>query len=294
MPKSFGEGETCDAEEVECQFPFKYMTLSGESKTATECTNDALYEEDYNDDKTKEDFYWCATRVNADGTMKEGKWARCEMASCKWNEPGGNSVENSGGLNNEVNVSNDKDDDKKVVEKDDMMPSEAMGDILVEKETEEVSNNDLVSEKATTTTTTTTTTLPSTTWIRVAPVTTTTTTRRTTRRTTTQPPPPPRDPGLLARIGNFVNQGVNNIGSNLVSGGALVAAAASPLWIPALVGKKRRKRDVLESNQVDVDKKPIVWHAKMIHTYLDQAKYLYQAERKSPLHSKKITVKPRI
>ena len=197
-------------------------------------------------------------------------------------------------VNNEVNVSNDEEDEKEAVEKDDMMPSEAMGDVLVEKEIEEVSNNDLVSEKTTTTTTTTTTTsttttittttLPSTTRIRVAPVTTTTTTtttRRTTRRTTTQPPPPPSDPGLLARIGNFFNQGVGNIGSNLVSGGALVAAAASPLWIPALVGKKRRKRDVLESNEVNVDKKPIEWHAKMIHAYLDQAKDLYQAERKS-------------
>ena len=78
VPKSFGEDETCDAEKVECQFPFKYTTLSGESKTATKCTNDAFFEEDDNPNKTKEDFYWCATRVNADRTMKENKWARCE------------------------------------------------------------------------------------------------------------------------------------------------------------------------------------------------------------------------
>ena len=78
LPKSFGENKTCDSEEVECQFPFKYTTLSGESKNATKCTNDAFFEEDDNPDKMEEDFYWCATRVNADGTMKEGKWARCE------------------------------------------------------------------------------------------------------------------------------------------------------------------------------------------------------------------------
>ena len=97
VPKSFGEDETCDAEEVECQFPFKYKTLSGELKTAENCTNDAFYKEDDNPGKTKEDFHWCATRVNVDGTMKEGKWARCDMSTCKWHEPGGNSGGLGGG-----------------------------------------------------------------------------------------------------------------------------------------------------------------------------------------------------
>ena len=77
VAKSFGEGETCHAEEVECIFPFKYETL-GEEKIADKCTNDVIYEDDYDDDKTKEDFYWCATRVDADRKMKTGKWARCE------------------------------------------------------------------------------------------------------------------------------------------------------------------------------------------------------------------------
>ena len=78
---TFGEDETCNAEEVECQFPFKYTTL-GEDKIANKCTNDVIFEdEDYDADKTEEDFYWCATRVDADGRMKEGKWARCDEAS---------------------------------------------------------------------------------------------------------------------------------------------------------------------------------------------------------------------
>ena len=81
-PKSFGESETCDAEEVECKFPFKYTTLSGESKNATKCTNDTLFGEDDNPDKMEEDFYWCATSVNPDSTMKKGKWARCESEEC--------------------------------------------------------------------------------------------------------------------------------------------------------------------------------------------------------------------
>ena len=77
VAKTFGWDETCDAEEVECIFPFKYTTL-GEEKTAEKCTNDVIYEDDYDEGKEKEDFYWCATRVDADGKMKKGKWARCE------------------------------------------------------------------------------------------------------------------------------------------------------------------------------------------------------------------------
>ena len=88
-PKSFGGNETCDAEEVECQFPFKYTNLRGEEQIAENCTNDALYEDDNNPGKTKEDFYWCATRVDGDGKMKKGKWARCEMSTCKWIDSGG-------------------------------------------------------------------------------------------------------------------------------------------------------------------------------------------------------------
>merc|ERR1711874_824640 len=98
------------------------------------------------------------------------------------------------------------------------------------------STNDIVNKVAaavvTTTTTTTTTT------------TSTTTTRRTTRRPTTQPPSQSvtEDQGIIARIGNVINSGVDNIGNNLVAGGALIAAAASPLWAGLLVGKKRKRR----------------------------------------------------
>ena len=95
--KTFGGDETCNAEEVECIFPFKYTTL-GEEKTAENCTNDVIYEDENNSGKTKEDFYWCATRVNADNvTMKKGKWARCDRSTCKWIEPPGNSGGLGGG-----------------------------------------------------------------------------------------------------------------------------------------------------------------------------------------------------
>ena len=34
------------------------------------------------DDKTKESFMWCATSTNFDGSMKKGKWGRCDEATC--------------------------------------------------------------------------------------------------------------------------------------------------------------------------------------------------------------------
>merc|ERR1711862_846932 len=45
------------------------------------CTNDLLFESDY-DDKTEESFWWCVTSTNSDGSMKKGKWGRCDEATC--------------------------------------------------------------------------------------------------------------------------------------------------------------------------------------------------------------------
>ena len=105
--------------------------------------------------------------------------------------------------------------------------------------------------------------------------TTTTTTRRTTRRTTTTTTPQPsQDPGILARIGNILNNGVGNLGGNIISGGSLLAAAASPLWAPLLVGKKRRKRDDPAANEIQ-DHKPINYLAKMILSHLKEARKTY-------------------
>merc|ERR1712024_259433 len=125
------------------------------------------------------------------------------------------------------------------------------------------STNDIVNKVAAAVVTTTT-----------ATTTTTTTTRRTTRRPTTQPPSSSvtEDQGIIARIGNVINSGVDNIGNNLVAGGALIAAAASPLWAGLLVGKKRKRRSETSAhlNEIPVDQKPLNWHAKMIQNYIQQ------------------------
>ena len=76
------ETQTCEAEVVECQFPFKYKNIRGEEKVVNYCTNDAIFEDERNPNKETENFFWCATRVNNDSTMKTGKWGRCELP-CK-------------------------------------------------------------------------------------------------------------------------------------------------------------------------------------------------------------------
>merc|ERR1711983_74640 len=198
-------------------------------------------------------------------------------------------------VSNEVNAAISNDDDEKGMSKPDVDMDYGGGDVDGDK-IEDFSENDLSDkEKSTsstvtisTTTTTTTTTTARTTRVRVQPLTTTrrtTTTRRptTTQRTTQPPPPPPSDPGILGRIGSFFNQGVGNIGSNIISGGTLMAAAAAPLWAPLLVGKKRRKRDILSysNNEVDVNKRPVEYYAKLIHSNFYEAKKLRQGKKKS-------------
>ena len=67
-------------------------------------------------------------------------------------------------------------------------------------------------------------------------------------------------------------------GNNLVAGGALIAAAASPLWAGLLVGKKRKRRSETSAhlNEIPVDQKPLNWHAKMIQNYIQQQGELYR------------------
>ena len=75
-PKNFTETTGCTAEVRECKFPFSFN-----DKEYTECTNDLLFISDY-DDRTEESFKWCATSTNSDGSMKKGKWGRCDEATC--------------------------------------------------------------------------------------------------------------------------------------------------------------------------------------------------------------------
>merc|ERR1712241_1476438 len=125
--------------------------------------------------------------------------------------------------------------------------------------------------------------------IRLAPLgvtlrTATTTTRRTTTQsptTTTKQPEQQADPGLLGRLGNFITGGVNNlaastVGGNLISGGTLLAAAASPLWAPLLVGKKRRKRGAPDVTLNEIDQaRSMQYYNKLILSHIKQPQNYY-------------------
>merc|ERR1711988_966587 len=76
-PKNYTETTGCAAKVRQCKFPFVFN-----DKEYTECTNDLLFASDY-DDRTEESFKWCATSTNSDGSMKKGKWGRCDEATCK-------------------------------------------------------------------------------------------------------------------------------------------------------------------------------------------------------------------
>lgn len=125
--------------------------------------------------------------------------------------------------------------------------------------------------------------------LRTVPVTTRTviTTRRrpapaavNTPAPTQRPTQAPADPGVLGRLGNFLNSGIGNIGStiggNLISGGSLLAAAASPIWAPLLVGKKRRKRsgEDVKLNEID-QARSLQYYTKLIMSHIKQAKNKY-------------------
>ena len=112
------------------------------------------------------------------------------------------------------------------------------------------------------------------------------TARPTTRRTTTQAPVTQaategttQSPGIFGRLGNIINNGVGNVfnaglGSNIISTGSLLAAAASPLWAPLLVGKKRRKRsDDVSLNEIQ--QANMQYYTKLIMSDIKKAKNNY-------------------
>jgi len=80
-PKNYTATTGCAAEVRKCKFPFKFN-----DKEYTKCTNDLLFPSD-SDDRTEENFKWCATSTNSDGSMKKGKWGRCDEATCKCVDP---------------------------------------------------------------------------------------------------------------------------------------------------------------------------------------------------------------
>ena len=112
------------------------------------------------------------------------------------------------------------------------------------------------------------------------------TARPTTRRTTTQAPVTQaategttQSPGIFGRLGNIVNNGVGNVfnaglGSNIISTGSLLAAAASPLWAPLLVGKKRRKRSE-DVSLNEIQQANMQYYTKLIMSDIEKAKNNY-------------------
>jgi len=181
--------------------------------------------------------------------------------------------------------------EKDEMEKDDMKKDVMVKDDILEADTvEAAAENEVQDNKVQVKVeeaSTTTTKAP----IRLAPLgvtlrtaTTTTTTRRTTTQsptTTTKHPEQQADPGLLGRLGNFITGGVNNlaastVGGNLISGGTLLAAAASPLWAPLLVGKKRRKRGAPDVSLNEIDQaRSMQYYNKLILSHIKQPQNYY-------------------
>ena len=64
------------------------------------------------------------------------------------------------------------------------------------------------------------------------------------------------------------------LGSNVISTGSLLAAAASPLWAPLLVGKKRRKRSEDDSLN-EIQQANMQYHTKLIMSHIQKTKNNY-------------------
>lgn len=169
-----------------------------------------------------------------------------------------------------------------------MMKDEMMKDEM-KPEVQDGNEVEVPAEKVSVSTEATPTLAPLGVTLRAVPVTTRTvvTTRRRpapavvyTPAPTQAPTQAPADPGVLGRLGNFLNSGIGNIGStiggNLISGGSLLAAAASPIWAPLLVGKKRRKRsgEDVKLNEID-DPKSLKYYTKLIMSHIKEAKNKY-------------------
>ena len=46
------------------------------------CTNAILGETPESEDKTGEDFFWCAIATDENGLMPENMWGECNLCSC--------------------------------------------------------------------------------------------------------------------------------------------------------------------------------------------------------------------
>jgi len=199
-----------------------------------------------------------------------------------------NEVENPE-LVKEVEYDTDVDTEVEVkIKTNEMEEGEMMKDEM-KPEVEDENEVEVPAVKVSVSTEATPTVAPLGVTLRAAPVTT-----RTVVVTTRRPAPPvvytpapapaptqaPSDPGLLGRLGNFLNSGIGNIGSsiggNLISGGSLLAAAASPIWAPLLVGKKRRKRsgEDVKLNEID-QARSLQYITKLMMSHIKQAKNKY-------------------
>merc|ERR1712223_1127775 len=163
-----------------------------------------------------------------------------------------------------------------------LKPLEDENEVKVEAPVEKSSTTTTTTTTATTTTRDTPTLRPLGVTLRTAV--TRSTTRPTTRRTTTRAPTTEAttkapEPGILGRIGNLINNGLGNVlnaglGSNVISTGSLLAAAASPLWAPFLVGKKRRKRSEYDSLN-EIQQANMQHYTKLIMSDIQKTKNNY-------------------
>ena len=88
-----------------------------------------------------------------------------------------------------------------------------------------------------------------------------------------------QDNNAVHGLGNIINNGVGNVfnaglGSNIISTGSLLAAAASPLWAPLLVGKKRRKRSE-DVSLNEIQQANMQYYTKLIMSDIKKAKNNY-------------------
>ena len=101
---------------------------------------------------------------------------------------------------------------------------------------------------------------------RISTTTTTTTTRATTtttRTTTTQRTTTTAQPSIFGQIvngiGSGLGSGIGRLATNALTGAGFAAAASSPLWAPLLIGKKRRRRELM------IDEKEAVLEQKIMN-----------------------------
>ena len=74
---TFAKCANSKAEPMPCIFPFIYKGTTYDS-----CTNALLGEIPEYEDKTEEDFFWCAIAVEKSGLMPDKMWGRCNLSYC--------------------------------------------------------------------------------------------------------------------------------------------------------------------------------------------------------------------